>query len=258
MATAAFLSLVYALVVRDLRTAHRGAAIGLLLSIGQPLAFGLTFYALLDLFSYRANAVRGDNLTFIMSGFILFFFHLRVASAVSGALKKDMLNHARATPFLLVTVKAISAGYTNLLALIVLILMNALLRGVYEMANPLGFLSVLFWCWLGGVAVGMNVMALKYYFTWGSLVENVYSRLMFLTSGKFFVANNIGPVMRAIFEWNPLFHLLDQGRDAIFLNYTAKTTTMVYPVVLILLLLALGFAAEHHIRRNYNASQTPR
>ena len=258
MASAAFISLVHALVIRDLRTAHKAASIGLLLSIGQPLIFGLTFYALMGLFSFRPTVVRGDNLTFVMSGFILFFFHLRTATTVAGALKKDMMNHARATPFLLVTVKAISAGYTNLLALIVLMLMNGLLRGVYEMDNPLGFITVVFWCWLGGVAVGMNVMALKYYFAWGPLVESVYSRVMFLTSGKFFVANNIGPLMRAVLEWNPLFHLLDQGRDAIFLNYTAKTTNMTYPIVVILLLLAIGFAAESHIRRNYNTNQFPR
>lgn len=258
VAAAAFASLVFALVVRDLRTEHRNASIGILISIGQPLVLGLIFYFLIDLFSIRGSLVRGDDLTFVMSGFVLFFLHLRTAGAVAGALKKDMMKHARATPFLLVAVKAVSAAYNNLLALIILMLANYLLRGVFELHDPLKFIAVLFWCWLGGVAVGMIFMALKHYFTWGKLAENSYARIMFLTSGKFFVANTIAPSLRAVLEWNPLFHLLDQGRDAIFLNYTAKTTSFVYPIAVILFLLALGFLAEHHVRRNYNASHFPR
>ena len=222
----AFLSLVYSLIVRDLRTEHKNAAAGILISIGQPLVAGLIFYAFISMMGGRAGQIRGDNLTFVLLGFIIFFMHIRTVAAVAGALRPDMMNHQRLTPFLMVCVKAVSSGYKNILALIILLILNWVLRDVYEMQDPLLFIGVIFFCWFGGISVGIIFLALNRYFTWGPLIQTAYIRIMFFTSGKFFVANMVPGTIRPFMDWNPLFHLLDQGRAAAFLNYSARTTDM--------------------------------
>lgn len=253
----AFGSLVYALVVRDLRTEHKNAALGILISAAQPVVMGLIFYGFMVLMGGRGGHIRGDSLTFVVIGFIIFFTHIRTVTAVAGSLRQDMLNHQRLTPFLMISVKAISALYKNVFALIILLIANYLLRDVYELQDPLLFISVLFWCWLGGIAAGTIFLALDRYLSWGGVLSTTYVRIMFFTSGKFFVASKIGGTIRPYFDWNPLFHLLDQGRGAIFLNYGARTTSMSYAITVVLMLLVVGFLTESYVRRHYNVSHAP-
>lgn len=254
VSTVAFITLVYSLVVRDLRTEHKNAALGILISVAQPLVAGLIFYVFMELMGSGVGHVRGDNMTFILLGFVIFFMHIRTVSAVTGALREDMLNHQRLSPFLLVSVKAISSAYKLILALLILFALNYLLRDVYEMQNLLVFLGVMFWCWLGGVAAGIIFMAAVRYLTWGALLQTAYIRIMFFTSGKFFVANGMPGFLRPYMDWNPLFHLLDQGRAAAFTNYTARTTTMEYPIMVYLVLLVVAMLVENYVRTNYSQS----
>ena len=250
----AFITLVYSLVVRDLRSEHRNAALGILISVAQPLLAGLLFYFFITFIGGRMGKVRGDDLTFVVLGFVIFFMHIRTVAQVTMALREDMMNHQRLSPFLLVTVKGISSGYKIILALIILLVLNYLIRDVYEMQNPLRFLSVIFWCWMGGIAVGILFMAAVRYLTWGALLQTTYIRLMFFTSGKFFVANLLSADIRWFMDWNPLFHLLDQSRDASFLNYTARTTNMEYPIIVYLVILVVAMLIEHYVRVNYSRS----
>jgi ABC-type polysaccharide/polyol phosphate export permease len=258
VAAVAFITLVYSLVVRDLRTEHKNAALGILISVAQPLVAGLIFYAFMEIMGGAGAAqVRGDKMTFVLLGFVIFFMHIRTVTAVTQALREDMLNHQRMSPFLLISVKAISSAYKLILAVLILFVMNYLLRDVYEMQNLLLFLSVMFWCWLGGIAVGIIFLAAVRYLTWGALLQTAYIRIMFFTSGKFFVANAMPGFMRPLMDWNPLFHLLDQGRAAAFVNYTARTTTMEYAILVYMIVLVIAMLLEHFVRTNYSQSHMP-
>ena len=257
IAFAAFLSLVYALVVRDLRAEHKNAALGILLSIAQPLVAGLVFYGFITLIGGRAGKIRGDDLTFVLLGFVLFFMHIRTVAAVGGSLNRSMMNHQRLSLFLMICVKVVGSAYKNTVALLVMLALNYLLRGVYEMQDVGLFAAAFFWCWLGGIAVGTLFLGLNRYVTWGMVIQTAYIRIMFFTSGKFFVANALPERYRQWMDWNPLFHLLDQGRDAAFLNYTARTTSMEYPITVILCLLVLAMLVENWVRTHYSASQVP-
>ena len=52
----------------------------------------------------------------------------------------------------------------------------------------------------------------------------LFQRANMIASGKMFVANTLTPKMLALFDWNPLFHTIDQGRGFIFLNYTPRNS----------------------------------
>ncbi len=249
------MSLVYSMTVRDLRIQQRNAALGILITIATPLATCLLFYAMMELMRMRSAPVRGDDLTFLLTGFMVFFFHIKTASAVAGAVNPSMMPHQRATPFMFVCVKATAAAYQNALAFIVIFSLNYLLRGVWEMQYPLTAMFAIFIAWVYGIGLGMVFLALQRYFTWAGVVKVAYTRIMFFTSGKFFLGNNAP--YREFYDWNPLFHIIDQMRSAVFVNYTAHTTTLVYPVVFTFAFLVLGFLGESYVRRNYSASHFP-
>ena len=250
----AFVDLVYALVVRDLRSEHKNAALGILIQISVPLLFGLLFYLFITYVGGRPSMVRGDLMTFIILGFVLFFMHIRTVTAVAMALRGDMLNHQRLSPFLLICVKAVASAYKIILALLIMLALNYLLRDVYEMQDLYRFIVIFIWAWLGGIAIGIVFLALNRYVTWAQMIQTTYLRICFFTSGKFMVANNLPEKMRMWMDWNPLFHLLDQSRGAAFVNYTPRTTSLDYAIVVFCVLFVVAMLLENFVRRNYSQS----
>lgn len=257
VALTAFLMLVYTLTVRDLRAEHKNAALGILISIAQPLIIGLVFYFFMVVIGGRPGKIRGDDLTFVILGFVLFYMHIRTLAPVSGSLNRALMNHQRLSLFLMICVKATGAAYKHTLAVIVMLAMNYLFRDVYAMQDIGQFVTACFFCWLSGAAIGAIFIGLNYYVSWGPVVQTAYVRIMFFTSGKFFVANALPSRFRQFMDWNPLFHLIDQGRDAAFVNYTARTTSMEYPIIITLALVVLAMLVENWVRVHYSASQVP-
>ncbi|MEM0942986.1 MAG: hypothetical protein AAGI70_03475 [Pseudomonadota bacterium] len=253
----AFLGLVHALTVRDLRVENRSAALGVLIPVGVILVWAAAFYFFLSFIGSRVVPIRADRLTFLVGGVLVFFFHVQTATAVANALNPAMMRHAPATPFLFVCVKALGAGYKLTLAALILLAANGLVRGIWEMVDPLTLIAALGIAWGGGVAVGVLFMAAKRYLTWAQIVQTAYMRLCFFTSGKFFVASHLPGQIRDVMEWNPLFHVLDQARGAMFLNYTAATTGLLYPVQVYGGLAVLALLVEHWVRTRYSLSHAP-
>lgn len=251
----AFLSLVYAMTVRELRIVQRNAALGIVLAIATPLATCLVFYLMMELFKARSAPVRGDDLTFLLTGFLIFFLHINTAGQVSQAVVPSMMPHQRATPFLFICVKASAAGYNNVLAIVAILVGNYLLRGIWEMQQPLWVIVTVLIAWLYGIGLGMVFLALQRYFSWARALRTFYVRVMFFTSGKFFLGNNAP--YREFYDWNPLFHIIDQMRSATFTNYTAHTTSLIYPLAFCFATLVLGFLGESYVRRHYSVSHFP-
>lgn len=257
VALAAFMELVYSLVVRELRSEHKNAALGILLNIGPMMVMGLVFYFIITMLGGGMAKIRGDHMTFILIGFAVFFGHIQTVTAVSGSVNAGMLNHKRMSLFLMICVKSLSVLYKNIMSFGTLLAMNLLLRDVWHMENPRLFILAFVWSWVGGVAVGVLILAAQRYFSWGSMLKTVYTRVMFFTSGKLFVANTLPGIIRPYMDWNPLYHLLDQARSAAFLNYTAHTTSMAYPITVICVLVVMAALIENYVRVNFSASHAP-
>ena len=60
--------------------------------------------------------------------------------------------------------------------------------------------------------------------------------------------------MLSIFDWNPLFHCIDQIRGDIFLNYNPHFSSPTYPLYVALVLLMLGLLGEFYTRRHASVS----
>lgn len=73
-------------------------------------------------------------------------------------------------------------------------------------------------------------------------------------SGKMFLASMMPGHMLVFFIWNPLFHTIDQARGYAFVNYTAKVTTLTYPIALSLSLIMVGMMLEHWARKYASSS----
>lgn len=55
-------------------------------------------------------------------------------------------------------------------------------------------------------------------------MTTIFQRINMFASGKMFVAN----VLLPWFAWNPLFHIIDQQRGFVFINYAPQKTDPLY------------------------------
>ena len=253
----AMAELIYHSVVRDVRRSHRNALVGLMMNMVQSVIFVITFFAMFELLGMRGNAIRGDFLLYIMSGIFLFMCHTKALSAVVGSEgpASPMMQHAPMNTVISISAAAISSLYLQMLSVLFLLFFYHVLFTPIVIDQPIGAMAMLLAAWLSGVAIGTIFLAIK---PWApdaiKILTSVYSRASMIASGKMFVANTLPSSMLVLFDWNPLFHAIDQSRGYIFLHYNPHFSSPTYPFYVAIALLMLGLMGESYTRKNASIS----
>ena len=251
--------LIYHSIVRDLRKSHRNAVIGLVLNMVQTAIFILAFLLLFEVLGMRSSAIRGDFLLYIMSGIFLYLTHIKAMSSVVMAEgpASPMMLHAPMNTMIAICAAAFSALYNQVLSMFMVLSAYHIAITPITIDAPIGAMGMLLLSWFSGVAVGTVFLALK---PWApdlvGIMSSIYSRANMIASGKMFVANTLPAYMISLFDWNPLFHTIDQARGFIFLHYNPHFTSVSYPLYLSLVLILIGLMGEFYTRKNASASWT--
>jgi len=248
---------IYHATVRNVRKSHGNAVVGLLLNIFQTVLLVGVFYIMFELLNMRRLAIRGDFLLYVMSGVFMFLTHTKAVGAVSGAEgpTSPMMKHAPMNTVISITAAALSSLYLQVLsAAIVLWGYHAAVQPI-TIHNPAKTLGIFLLAWGSGAAIGMVMLAAKPWWPSGvMMISTIYQRVNMIASGKMFVVNMLPGSMIALFDWNPLFHCIDQARGAIFLNYDPRYTSVSYPVIVTICCLMLGLMLEFYTRRHASLS----
>lgn len=235
--------LVFHNTVRAIRKTHRDATLAIIVNIVQTLVMIAAFYFVLDIIGLRRTAIRGDFLLYVMSGIFVFITHVKSVSSVMGAEgpTSPMMQHLPMSQAIAVCASALSALYIQTISMLAILTGYHLLWNPIEIDQPFGASMMFLLAWFSGCSVGMVLLGVKPWFpkTVG-MVNMVYIRANMFASGKMFVANQMPAYMIAMFAWNPLFHIIDQGRGFIFINYTPMKSSLMYPVWVSLVLLGIG------------------
>ena len=249
--------LIYHSIVRDVRKTHRNAVVGLLMNMTQTVVFVLTFYAMFLFLGMRGAAIRGDFLLYIMSGIFLFMCHTKAVGAVVGSEgpASAMMQHAPMNTMISISAAAISSLYLQLLSLFFVLFIYHVAFTPVVINQPIGAMAMLLAAWLSGVGVGMIFLAMK---PWApdavKVLVSIYSRASMIASGKMFVANTLPSSMLVLFDWNPLFHTIDQARGFIFLNYNPHFSSPSYPFYVAIGLVMIGMMGEFYTRKSASIS----
>ena len=251
------LDLIYHNTVRSVRKGHRDALFAILNSMIQTAIMVAVFYLLYDILGMRRNAIRGDYMLYIMSGISVFMVHVKAMAAVATAEgpTSPMMQHLPMNTTIAIWSAAFSALYVQIISLGAIIALYNYLWSPITIADPVGALGTLGLAWFSGVAVGSVVLAIKPWSSGASgILQQLYSRINMFASGKMFVANQMPARLVAMFSWNPLYHIIDQGRGFIFINYTPLKSNLEYPITMSCLLLAIGLIGEGYARRHVSLS----
>ena len=249
--------LIYYSVVRDVRKTHRNALVGLAMNMMQTIVFVLMFYAMFELLGMRGSTLRGDFLLYIMSGIFLFMCHTKAVTAVvsSEGPASAMMQHAPMNTTIAICAAAVSSLYLQLLSLFVVLFIYHVVFTPVVIDDPIGAMGMLLAAWLSGVGVGTIFLALK---PWApdavKVFTSIYSRASMIASGKMFVANTLPSYLLVLFDWNPLFHTIDQARGFIFLHYNPHFSSPTYPFYVAIGLIMIGMMGEFYTRKHASLS----
>ena len=125
----------------------------------------------------------------------------------------------------------------------------------FEIKDPVSCLEMVILVWMSGIAVGLVFMAAK---PWApgpiGLMSKVYQRANMVALAKMFVANSLLSFMLSMFDWNLLFHIIDQTRSFAFVNYTPHNSSFFHPIYMTLTFLLIELKIEFVTRKNASAS----
>lgn len=253
------LAVIYHATVREVRRTHRNPMIGLLINIAQTLILVLTFYFLFQLLGLRSSAVRGDFMLYIMSGIFMYFAHTKTMMAVvnSEGPASPMMQHRPMNTAIAISAAAMSALYLQTLSLIVVLFIYHAAVTPITIDQPAAAFCMVLVAWISGAAVGMIFLAIKPWApNFATIGAGIYSRANMIASGKMFLANSLPSSVIVLFDWNPLFHAIDQTRGYVFLHYNPHFTNWQYPLYLSATLIMIGLMGEFYTRKRASISWT--
>lgn len=251
------LEVIYYATVRQLRGSHSNAVTALVMNVVQAAVMLFIFVLMFDILGMRRFAIRGDFILYVMSGVFMFITHVKTLGAVSGADAPNsaMMMHAPMNPVIAVVSAALAALYRQAFAAgMILFAYHTLFRPV-SIFDPVGTIGMFLVAWASGAAIGLIFYAAKpWHPDFVGIASIIYQRANMIASGKMFVANQASSWLRSKFDWNPLYHTIDQARGHIFLNYQPRYTSLEYPIWAVLICLMIGLMGQFFTRKYASAS----
>ncbi len=252
---------IYHSTVRDVRAGHSNAFVALLMSIFQSLTLVVAFYMMFTLLGLKGAKVRGDFVLYIMSGIFMYMTHVKAVSSVMGASDptSPMMQHAPMTTAVSILSAAMSTLYIQTLSLFFVLFGYHTIVTPFVIEDPVSSFAMFLLSWAVGCAVGLVLFALKPWFpAFTSMFSTIYRRVQMFASGKMFVANALPSAMIAMFDWNPLFHIIDQVRGYMFINYFPRNSNWEYAMYVGIALVMIGLMGEFYTRQQASSSWAAR
>ena len=253
--------LTYHVAVRSIRKTQGNAILGLATNIFQTILLIFVFYFMMTFMGMRGNAVRGDFVLYLMSGIFLYMTHTKAMGAVMGADSSTsaIMKHAPMNTIVSILGAALGSLYLQMLSLVVVLYVYHTVWGPITIEDPYGAFQMLLLSWGSGVAIGTVFLGFRPWSPhFASVAQTVYSRVNMIASGKMFLANTLPPKLRHFFDWNPIFHTIDQARGDVFINYNPHFSSVTYPLYVTLVCLVIGLMAEFYTRQYASASWSAR
>ena len=166
-----------------------------------------------------------------------------------------MMQHSPMNTIIVLVSAALGSLYIQTLAMLLVLLVYHVFFSTFEIYDPVMAYGAFLSAWFSGCAIGMALYALK---PWAPAFVNIFQMIIqranMIASGKMFVANSLPPSMLQMFDWNPLFHCIDQARGFTFINYYPRNSDFFYPILVSIVLLMIGLLVEYYTRKHASSS----
>ncbi|MDO5621734.1 MAG: ABC transporter [Paracoccus sp. (in: a-proteobacteria)] len=249
-------ALIFEVTVHNIRKSDRSPIWGLVQNIVTAMVMVSVFLLLYLALGVRSSPIRGDFILYILSGIFMFLTHTQTVGAVGAGNALDaMTKHQPINTFILIVSSTLAVLYKQTLSLFVILGFYSLAIEPIHIDKPFQAFGMFLLAWFSGVCAGMVFLAAEPWWPKGvGVMKLFYQRGNMIASGKMFVANSLPGFMVALFDWNPLFHIIDQTRGFVFINYNPHNSNLEYPIYVSLTLLMVGLMGEFVTRNAQSLS----
>jgi capsular polysaccharide transport system permease protein len=243
------ISVIHALIMRETRTRFGEQKLGYFWALFEPVGVILTFYFAFRFLGQSAPAGL-DLVTFIATGLLPFELVMatseRIAESING--NRALLYYPQVHRLDLVFARALLEAATIIVVFVLIIGVNALRTGHFEVHDPLGVLLALTAASLLGTGLGLVFCMAGVVTSVLDRVRGTLLRPLFWISGIFYSAASLPPALRKYAMMNPIFHILELLRSSWTRAYDGHYASPSYVVGCILALLSVGLLLELAVR----------
>jgi len=216
------LDTIFALMMRELKTRFGAKKLGYFWAIAEPAAQA-SIMALMFSMIGRSSLAGVPVALFIISGIMPFKFFSKLmtqlASSVQG--NKALFTYRQVSIMDPLITRLIIEVVTYIVVFCIILGVMAWLGINVEMQNFLAFLMINILLISLGLGVGILLCVASAYWEDTTKVVGMVTMPMFMISGIFFTATMIPQKYHYLFDWNPIFHVIELIRQAMFVSYTS-------------------------------------
>lgn len=246
-----FLRVVGALVLRESRTRFGRSRIGYAWAILEPAAWVFLFVFLHSLLADYPPFGQSSFL-FFAAGVLPYRLYSSLASRISSAITANaaLLTYPVVRPFDTIVARMVLESATLLIVMLGAWLLIALVEDIQVVHHPATLIFAILAMTLFGTALGtFNAVVSALVPAW-ERIFGVLSMPIMVTSGMFYVPNQLPPIVLDMLRWQPVLNAIEWFRTGIYLDYTPvldKTYLVGLSLTLLLVALVLERLAREKI-----------
>lgn len=241
---------VWALMLRETKTLFGKHKLGYLWAVINASFQVGVFWAIRDVAGFHPPHGM-SNPVFLLSGFIPWLIFSNAVTNGMSAIwaNRSLLTYPQLFPLdpLLARVLLQSAMQTVVFSILLCVAWG--IGQHVSIVNPHAILIALVLAILLGLGGGTICSALNLMWPTTSQLVPMLMRLLFFTSGLFFVVIDLPAAARNILYYNPLTHMIEYTRQGFVAGYGTQYISLGYAFGFALVLLVIGLLLERYARR---------
>ena len=213
---------IHALIMREIKTRFGASKLGYFWALAEPAAQAGILAALFSLIG-RSSLSGVPVALFMLVALIPFKFFAKLLPQLTASVNanKGLLAYRQVAPLdpfiarLLIEIATFILVYVILMLLCAWFGMDVLPQYLLELIYASGLLVFL--------ATGLGLILCNIMLFWEDVLKvlSMVMTPMFIISGIFFTATMIPSQYWYLFTWNPIFHVIELSREAMFVTYTS-------------------------------------
>ena len=213
---------VFALMMRELKTRFGAKKLGYFWAIAEPAAQASIMAIMFSLIG-RSSLSGVPVALFMISGIMPFKFFSKLLPQLAGSVQsnKALFTYRQVSIMDPLVTRLIIEVVTYIVTFCIILGVMAWIGFNIEMQNFLSFLMVNVLLIALGLGIGISLCVASAYWEDTVKVVSMIMMPMFMISGIFFTATMIPQKYLYLFDWNPIFHVVELLREAMFVSYTS-------------------------------------
>lgn len=246
---------VFALMMREIKTRFGAKKLGYFWAIVEPAAQA-TIMALIWSLMGRSNLAGVPVALFMISGIMPFKFFSKLLPQLSSSVQanKALFTYRQVSILDPIVTRLIIEVATYIIVFCIILAVMSWMDFNIQMQDSLAFMAINALLIFLGLGLGLLLcVATAYWEDTGKIVAMMMMPL-FLLSGIFFTATMIPPNYLYIFDWNPVFHVIELIRQSMFVSYTSPVGDWQYVAFCALVSNAAGLMLYQVNRQRFISS----